>query len=202
MQAEQAGQPQSHPGLPQPHTLYICRTFRFALGHRNGAGSIFGAGHKASPGLALPMVCTILAGSPVSLLVPPAQQGAHEEGHSKSCLPWTSPWTTAKLPTLLSPYEPCQALAELEKPIVPSLNRCYHAQSQRWQDKVVTHHLPSGQGLAVDALQETSQTAPSPFLMCVPFLFHPVSLLMLLSLSCDTNHAFTPKATQRADFAL
>lgn len=87
MQVEQAGRPQSHPGLPQLHTLYIYRTFRFALGHRNGTGKTLGAGHKASPGLALPMVCTVLVGSPVSLLVPPTQQGAPEEGHSKSCLP-------------------------------------------------------------------------------------------------------------------
>lgn len=83
-----------------------------------------------------------------------------------------------------------------------SLKHCYHALWQPWQEQVVAHHLPSGQGLAVDAQQEASQTSPSPFLTCVPFSWHPVSLLMLLSLSCDTNHAFTPKATQRADFAL
>lgn len=78
----QAGRPQSHPGLLQPPTLYICRTFRFALGHRNRTGSTLGAGHKVSPGLVLPMVCTILVGSPVSFLIPPTQQGTHEEGHS------------------------------------------------------------------------------------------------------------------------
>lgn len=44
----QAGRPQSHPGLLQPPTLYICRTFRFALGHRNRTGSTLGAGHKVS----------------------------------------------------------------------------------------------------------------------------------------------------------
>lgn len=87
LQAGQAGRPQSHPRLLQPPTLYICRTFKFALGHRNRTGSTLGAGHKVSPGLVLPMVCTILVGSPVSFLIPPTQQGTHEEGHSKSCLP-------------------------------------------------------------------------------------------------------------------
>lgn len=44
---------------------------------------------------------------PASLSVPPAQQGADEEGHSK---PRTSPWVTARVSTRLPPSKPYQAL--------------------------------------------------------------------------------------------
>lgn len=67
----------------------------------------------------------------------PAQKGAQEEGHSQSCLPGPSPWVTAKLPTLLSACEPCQALAELSQPFVASLK---HSSDR-------THWSPTGHSL-------------------------------------------------------
>lgn len=102
-------------------------------------------------------------------------------GRTKSCLPWTSPWTAAKLPTLLSPYKPCQALAELYKPIVSSLKPCCYAQWQQWQDQVVTHHWPWEQGSAVDAQPETSNLTFPIFNICPTF-----------TASCVPANAFIP----------
>lgn len=150
LQAGQAGWSQPHPGLPQPHTLHICRTFRLHLDTETGQAALLEQ-DRVSLWLLLPVVCTILVGSPVSFLIPPAQKGAQEEGHPKSCLPRTSPWAAAKLPTLLSPCKLCQALAELYHQAQPSSGRtrwsptmCHGARTGLWVHSKGPHkpHLP------------------------------------------------------------
>lgn len=68
--------------------------------------------------------------------------------------------------------------------------------------KAVSHCLRAGQGTAADAWQGTCQTSPSLVLKFMALLLSPVPVLTLLSLSRDTNHAFTVKATQPADVEL
>lgn len=126
-----------------------------------------------------------------SHLHPPSPDKA---GHSKPCLPWTPPWV--RLSTPLPPLKPNQALTWLEKPTNSSLNHHHHVQPQWWP-------MVCKQDRARPQMHnETWRTSLALSLKCMAFLFCPVPMLMLLSLSCGTNNVFTEKATQGADVEL
>lgn len=109
------------------------------------------------------------------------KQGAqHHHHHQNPARLWLS-WVNALLPACT---------------IATSFNPDYGG------SKVIAHRLRAGQGAATDAPQETWQSSSSLGLKFVALLFSPVPVLMLLSLSGDTNHACTGKATQPADVEL
>ena len=134
--AGQAGWPAA-PGLPQPHALHIFGAFRQHFDTEHERRHSWSRTRVGQPQAASPsgVHCTGCSNGkpPASLCIPPAHQGADEEEDSEPCLPWTSPWATARVSAPLPPSKPYQALISLDKPFTSSLNHCYHEQPLWWQ---------------------------------------------------------------------
>lgn len=164
---------------------HLCRAFRLGFDAEKPKVALLERDTTRSALATLPMA--VLG----SHLHPPSPDKA---GHSKPCLPWTPPWV--RLSTPLPPLKPNQALTWLEKTTNSSLNHHHHVQPQWWP-------MVCKQDRARPQMHnETWRTSLALSLKCMAFLFCPVPMLMLLSLSCGTNNVFTEKATQGADVEL